>query len=448
MPEAFYKWGNGPGAELPTVVDAHDEVLVTEDGELYDAAAGAAVANLGHDVAGVGAVAAEQADSVGYVSTSHFSHEATERLARRLVEIAPDGLANPFLVNSGSEGIETAIKLARAYHRATGAPDKHKVIGRWQGYHGATLGALAASGNTTRRTAYDPLLADWPKIDPAYPYRWDHEGTPAEAGRAAARELERLVRQEGPETVAAFVAEPVSGSSIPAAHPHEAYFHEIRRICDEYDLLFVADEVMTGFGRCGPAFAVERFGVRPDVLVAGKGISAGYVPVSAALVTDRVAAPFAPDGPASFDHGHTHAGAPVGAAMAAHVVDRYDESVFAAGRAAGERLRDGLAPIADHPMVGEIRRAGAMLGVEFVADRETKAPFDPDRDVAHRIYEAALDEGVYTYPGTGSVDGIAGDHLMLAPPLTARDEALDAMAGGVVAAVERVGERLGVAPTA
>jgi adenosylmethionine-8-amino-7-oxononanoate aminotransferase len=432
----FYKWGGGVGADLPRVRRAYDEFLVTDDGELIDAAAGAAVANLGHSVQGVGDVAARQADEVGYLSTTHFAHDATDRLADRLTDHTPDGVDHPFLVNSGSEAIESAFKLARAYHRERGAPDKHKVVGRWASYHGATLGALSASGNTGRRSPFDPLVHDWPKAPPAYPYRWPYDGSPAEQARAAARDLERVVRREGPETVAAFVAEPVSGASIPAAHPHPAYFEEVRRICDEYDLLFVADEVMTGFGRVGPAFGVERFDVTPDVLAVGKGLSGGYVPVSAAVVHDRVAEVFAADGGAEFDHGHTHSGAPVGAAVAAHVVDRYDESVFAAGRALGERIEGGLAPLRDHPHVGEVRRAGAMLGVEFVRDRSTKEPFDPDRDVADAVYEAAMDRGVYTYPGGGSVDGAAGDHLMLAPPLTTSDGSADAIASAVVGAVE------------
>jgi adenosylmethionine-8-amino-7-oxononanoate aminotransferase len=195
---------------------------------------------------------------------------------------------------------------------------------------------------------------------------------------------------------------------------------------------------MTGFGRVGSTFAVERFDVTPDVLVVGKGLSGGYVPVSAAVVRKRVAEAFTADADAEFAHGHTHSGAPVGAAVAAHVVDQYDEDVFAAGRALGERIESGLDPLCDHPNVGEVRRAGAMLGVEFVRDRETKAPFDPDRGVADAVYEAAMERGVYTYPGGGSVDGTAGDHLMLAPPLTASDGSADTVASAVVGAVDDV----------
>jgi len=435
----FHKWGAGVGPDLPRIERAYDEFLVTDEGEeLVDAAAGAAVANLGHSVPGVADVAAEQAERVSYLSTSHFTHAATEALADRLADLAPGDLDAAFLVGSGSEANEAAFKLAGAYHRSRGGPTKHKVVSRWQAYHGSTLGALAASGNTTRRTPFDAMLPDWPHIGPAYPYRWGYEGTPEEQARAAARELETTVRQEGPETVAAFVAEPVGGASIPAARPHPAYYEEVRRICDEYDLLLIADEVMTGFGRTGELFAVEGYGVTPDLLVVGKGLSAGYAPISAVVVRDRVAEPFRPGGEGSFPHGHTYAGNPVAAAVAGHVVERYTPELLSTARARGETIRAGLEPLSDHPMVGEVRHVGAMLGVEFTADG--KEPFDPELRVSDRVYEAALERGVYTYPGRGSVDGVAGDHLMLAPPLNVPEDSAERIGRTVVEAVEAVAE--------
>ena len=438
----FYKWGAGVRPDLPRIDRAHGEFLVAADGtEIIDAAAGAAVVNLGHSVDGVADAALSQLDDVSYLSLSHFTNGASERLAARLAELAPGDLGHPFLVNSGSEANEAAFKLARAYHHAGGDAGKHTVIGRWQSYHGATLGALSATGNTARRSPYEPMLRGWPHIPPAYPYRWEHGGTPEEQAVAAARELETTIRQEGAGTVAAFVAEPVGGASIPAARPHPAYYREIRRICDEYDVLFIADEVMSGFGRTGPMFAVERYGVVPDMLVTGKGLSNGYTPISAVLVRDRIAERFA-DGGAAFNHGHTLGGNPLSSAIAAHVVDRYTEDVLATGRKRGALLADELAPLRDHPMIGDFRRAGAMVGIEFVADRETKEPFDPGLDVARRIYDEAFERGIYTYPGGGSVDGTAGDHLMLAPPLTIGEDSVRAVAAGVVAAVEAVGERV------
>ena len=440
----FYKWGGGIEPDFPCIARAHDEFLVTEDGrELVDAAAVAAVVNLGHSVPGVGDVAETQLSEVSYLSLSHFSHEAPEELASVLASITPGSLNNAFFVNSGSEANETAFKLARAYHRATGSPHKHTIIARWQSYHGATLGALSASGNTSRRTTYEPLLKDYPHIPPAYPYRWRYDGTREEQAIAAARELETAIEQAGPETVAAFIAEPVSGASIPAAHPHPAYFEEIRRICDEYDVLFIADEVMTGFGRTGTMFAVEQFGVLPDMLTIGKGMSGGYTPISATMVRDEIAVVFENEAGAPFSHGHTFSGNPLSAAIAAHVTDQYTDEVIETGRKRGEELIQALSPVRDSPIVGDVRHTGAMIGIEFVADPATKEPFDPELNVSERVYEHALERGVYTYPGSGSVDGTAGDHLMLTPPLTVAEDTVGTIATAVRAAIATVADAVG-----
>lgn len=439
----FYKWGAGRSPDHPVITDAYDEYLVTEDGtEIVDAAAGAAVVNLGHSLDGVAEVMAEQADRVAYVSTSHFTSPPVESLAGKLAGMAPGTLDNAFLANSGSEAVETAIKLARDYHVARGNEAKETVIGRWQSYHGATLGALSASGNTGRRSIYKPLMTDWPKLPPAYPFRWGYDGSPEAQARAAAAELESLIEREGPETVAAFIAEPVSGSSIPAAHPHPAYYREVRQICDTHDVLFIADEVMVGFGRTGEPFACDNFGVVPDLMALGKGVAAGYAPISATMVADHVAEALE-DADHSFYHGHTFSGNPVSTAVADHVVDRYTDSLFEAARERGDSLLAGLEPLAESPIVGDVRGIGLMIGVEFVADTETNEPFDPDENVASRIYDHALEEGVYVYPGGGSVDGQAGDHLLLVPPLTVSEDAVDRIARTVVDSVSTVAEELG-----
>lgn len=437
----FYKWGGGMNPDFPQIRRAYDEFLVTEDGrELVDAAAGAAVVNLGHSVPGIEDAAETQLSNVSYLSLSHFSHEATEELATTLASITPGDLNAAFFVNSGSEANEMAFKLARAYHRETGNPHKSTIIGRWQSYHGATLGALSATGNTSRRSEYEPMLQSWPHVPPAYPYRWKYEGTEKEQAIAAARELETVIKQEGPETVAAFIAEPISGASIPAAHPHPAYFEEIRRICDKYDVLFIADEVMTGFGRTGTMFAMDRFDVVPDMVTLGKGMSGGYTPISATMVRDEIATKFEHESGQSFSHGHTFGGNPLSAAIAAHVVDQYTDSVLETGRKRGAQLAAELDDLRDHPIVGNVRHVGAMIGIELVADRETKAPFDPDLNVNKRVYEQALQRGVYTYPGSGSVDGIEGDHLMLTPPLTISEDTVKTVSTAVLEAINDVAE--------
>jgi adenosylmethionine-8-amino-7-oxononanoate aminotransferase len=426
----LYKWGAGRDPDHPVITDAYNEYLVTEEGEkIIDAAAGAAVVNLGHSPDGVADVMAKQASHVGYTSTSYFTSPPVDALSEKVAGMTPGSLNAVFLSNSGSEAVESAIKLARDYHVARGETERETVIGRWQGYHGATLGALSASGNTGRRTTYKPFLKDWPKIGPAYPYRWGYDGSPEEQAEAAARELEMLIRREGPETIAAFIAEPVSGSSIPVAHPHPKYYQEIRRICDEYGVVFIADEVMVGFGRTGKPFACEHFDVVPDMMTLGKGMSAGFAPISATVIRDEIVETLE-DEEHAFYHGHTFSANPVSTAVADVVVDRYTPDLLENARTRGAALVDALEPLRESPIVGEIRQLGLMVGVEFVADRETKEPFDPELKVYERVFDRAFDRGVYVYPGSGSVDGHRGDHVMLSPPLT-----LDAAVGDEIARV-------------
>lgn len=435
----FYKWGGGLEPGYPRVVDAHDEFLVTEDGsEIVDAAAGAAVANLGHSLPEAVSVGEATLQKVGYLSLSHFSHDAPARLAERLGELAPGALEHTFLVGSGSEANEAAIKLARAYHAARGNARKSVVIGRQRSYHGSTIGALSASGSPSRRRPFEPLLVDGVHIPPAHPFRWEHTGSAAAQAEAAAGELETAIHRQGPENVSAFIAEPVGGSSIPAAHPHPAYYREVRRICDENDVLFVADEIMTGFGRTGARFAMEHYDVVPDVMTLGKAMSGGYAPISAAVMHADVAAAIDAGTGSTFSHGHTYSGHPASAAIAAHVVDRYTDTVIDGGDRLGQQLESALEPVRTHPLVGELRRLGLLLGIEFVTDRETNAPFDPALRVGQLVFDEALDRGVYVYPGSGSVDGVAGDHLMLAPPLTMGADSVERIAEGVRGAVEAV----------
>lgn len=437
------QWGR-LGLDLPTVESAHDEYLVTADGErIIDACSGLVVANLGHSVPGVADVMRDQAEAVSFVAPTRFTTDPAIRLAERLTDATPPGLDTAFFVSSGSQAVESALKLARVYHRRTGNPEKTTFVSRWQSYHGSTLGALSLSGRSLQRHQFRSLLHGWPHLPAAYPYRWDYDGPPEEQAVAAARELETLVRQEGPETVAGFVAEPVGGSTLPAAAPHPAYFREIRRICDEYDLLFVADEVMTGFGRTGPTFAVERYDVVPDVLVVGKGLTGGYAPVSGLAVHDRVAEHFRDEGD-RFAHGFTYGSNPVGCAVGAHVVEQYTEEVLRTGRERGRLLEETLEPLHGHPIVGDLRRTGLLLGIEFVADPETSEPFDPDLNVAERVHRAALESGAFVYPGQGCVDGVAGDHVTVAPPLTSSEEAIRKVGRILVSAVDEVAGDLGI----
>ncbi len=435
----YYKWGGGLAPDHPTVTDASEEFLRTDDGrEIIDGAAGAAVANLGHSPPVDSDDIQPPFEGVGYLSLSHFDHEAPTRLAAQLEALTPGTLDVSLFAGSGSEANEAAMKFAKKYHTARGNPGKSTVIGRWQSYHGSTLGALSASGNTGRRRDYDGMLASWPHIEPAYPYRWDHAGTETEQARTAARELEIAIRQQGAENVAAFIAEPVGGSSIPAAHPPAAYYEEIRRICDEYDVLFIADEVMTGFGRTGEWFAMEHYDVTPDIMTVGKGLSAGFAPVSATVFDEALVTEFETDLEGAFDHGHTYSGHPPSMQVASAVLESYTEDLLQTARDRGDRLAAHLDELASHEMVGEVRSIGQMHGIEFVADPETKTPFDPDRQVARRVYDAALERDVYVYPGGGSVDGVAGDHIMIAPPLTISEASIDRIGTAVAEAITNV----------
>lgn len=422
--------------DLPTIVDAHDEFLETESGEtIIDAAAGASVVNLGHSLSGVADVASDQLETFGYVNMKGFDHPKGVELSEKLAAIAPSDLNTAFFVNSGSEANEAAFKLARAYHEPS---SKNTIIGRWQSYHGSTIGALSAGGKSWDQHRYKPMLKEWPHIGQAHPFRWDYSGSPKEQAIAAARELETTIRREGPESVAAFIAEPVGGSNIPAAHPHPAYYEEIRRICDEYDVLFIADEVLVGFGRTGELFAVEHFDVVPDIMTIGKGLSSGYAPISAVMMREKVAAEFEGEDGKIFNHGHAFGGHPPSAAIASHVVDEYTEDLLATCRERGEQLADALAPLRDHPMVGEFRQIGLLVGIEFVADRSDNYPYDPDLEVASRISETVLENGVYIFPGGGTIDGVAGDHIMISPPLTVSANTISDIASVIVDSVERV----------
>jgi len=435
----FYKWGSGTNPDAPRIEHAHDEFLITAEGErIIDAASGALVVNLGHSVPDVSERMRDQSEDVAYVSTSYFRNEPADRLSERLADLTPDPLSASFFVGSGSEANEAAIKLARAYHLARGNERKETVICRHGSYHGATLGALSLSGKPTRTAPFVPLLDRGPRIPAAYPYRWSYEGTPEEQAIAAARELDRAITREGPETVAAFIAEPVSGSTLGAAHPHPAYYREVRRICDRHDVCFIADEVMTGFGRTGEFFAVDHAGVTPDILTVGKGISGGYAPIAAAIVSKDIAETFDADSDHSFAHGHTFSANPLSTAIADHVVGRYDENVLADVRERGSALRTALSPLEGHPNVGEIRGLGLMQGIELVADAETKRPFDPEKTVSKRLFERCLSEGVYVYPGSGSVDGRAGDHLLLGPPFITSPDSIETIAETVIEAIESV----------
>jgi adenosylmethionine-8-amino-7-oxononanoate aminotransferase len=407
----------------PIVVRGEGIYLYDDQGNRYiDGSGGsAAVTAIGHGVPEVATAIAEQAAKLAYAPSHAFTNEAVETCARLIVErYAPDGFGKVWFVSGGSEATENAIKMALQYHRERGQGTRHIVIGRRQSFHGATIAALAVGGNAGRRRPYSAILPPAEHISACNPYRDTVDGL------ARADELEYAIRQIGPDNVAAFIAEPVVGATLGAMPPSPDYFGRIREICDRYGVLFIADEVMTGFGRTGRPWGLDHWGVCPDLIVCAKGISGGYAPLGAVLAKPEFVGEVRTRS-GSFVIGHTSSGNPLscaaGAAVLQYVLDhRLIENAADVGAYFKERLQ-GLAE--RHEMIGDARGLGLLLGIELVRDRESKAPFPAAWGVARRLGAATLERGLISYPGSGTVDGVAGDHVLFAPPLIISREQVD-----------------------
>ncbi len=427
---------------LPPVVARGDGVyLYDESGKQYfDGSGGAAVSCLGHGDEKVTSAIKAQLDSVAFAHTSFFTSQPAEELADRLASLAPAGIERVYLVSGGSEAMEAALKLARQYYLEIGQPQRRHVIARRQSYHGNTLGALSTGGNMWRRKQFEPLLIETSHVSPCYEYRDRAPGESAEEyGQRLADELEAEILRLGSDSVMAFVAEPVVGATMGAVPPVPGYFRRIREICDRYGVLLILDEVMCGMGRTGTLFAIEQEGISPDITAVAKGLGAGYQPIGAMLCSGRIYEAIE-NGSGFFQHGHTYVGHPVAAAAALAVLKRLvDDGIGARVAPMGQRLREGLqAAFGQHPHVGDIRGRGLFLGLELVADRATKAPFDPALRVAARLKAAAFDEGLICYPMSGTIDGLQGDHILLAPPFIMEDRHVDEITGKLGRALERV----------
>jgi hypothetical protein len=400
----------------------------TEGRRYLDASGGAIVVNLGHGVREVAQALSDQAVQVAYAHPTMFTSRPVEAYATALAEVI--SLPDPrfFFLSSGSEAVETAIKLARQVQVERGRNGRHLIISRQQSYHGTTLGALAVAGKPKMRRPFRPLLVDGPHIPPPYcyrcPFNLSHPGCDLRCADALDAEIERV----GSPNVAAFIAEPVSGATLGAVVPPPGYWPRVREICDRHRVLLIADEVMTGFGRTGRWFALDHWDVVPDVAAMSKGTAGGYVPFSVTaargdLVDDIVA------GSGNFVHGGTFSHHPVSTAAGLatlRYLKQHDLIAMAArkGKQMGEKLRDGLG---DLPCVGDVRGIGLMWGVEFVAERETKAPFPPRRHFAQTVADTVFERGLIVYPTAGCVDGTAGDHLTLGPPFIITEDQMDEM---------------------
>jgi len=407
-------------AANPWMVRGEGIYLYDSDGKRYiDGASGSAlVCNIGHGVGVAAAAMTPQAEVLAYNPFHCSRSQAYEDMAERLIRMAPEGFGKVFSVSSGSEAVENAVKFARQYQVARGAPSKHLVISRWQSYHGNTLGAAACSGYTARRRKHAPLLKDAVHIPPAFCYRCYFELTYPSCELKCARALESAILQEGPENVSAFIAEPVVGAALGAAPAPPGYFQKIREICDRHAVVFIADEVMCGLGRTGADFAIDHWAVTPDLIAAGKGLGSGYFPMAACLVSVTVADMMEAKG-AAFEGVHTCCGHLLGSRVATAVMDYIEKNQLVRNsKEQGERLLQGIEALKDRrPSVGDVRGCGLMCGVEFVQDKAAKRPYPPELKVAERVMDACLERGLIVYPGHGTVDGVAGDHLLIGPPL-------------------------------
>jgi adenosylmethionine-8-amino-7-oxononanoate aminotransferase len=415
--------------QYPTVVRGEGIYLFDADGKRYiDGSGGsAAVTSIGHGVEEVVEAMTKQARTLAYGPTHAFSTEAIEDCARVIVEdFAPEGLDRVWFVSGGSEATENAVKMALQYQRERGQGTRHLVIGRWSSFHGATLGALAYGGNTGRRRLYSPVLFNTEHIAPCFQYRCTANSHCPECDLSCAHQLEHVIRQVGPENVAAFIAEPVVGATLGVVAATPGYFQEIREICDRYGVVFIADEVMTGFGRTGRKFAIDFWGVTPDLIACAKGISGGYAPLGAVIAKPEFVGEVKQRGH-SFAIGHTAAGNPLSCAVGAAVL-RYvrDHELIRNAETVGEYFLDRLRNLKGrHEIIGDVRGLGLLLGIEFVRDRQTKEPFPPEWQVSKRLGIETLKRGLVSYPGTGTVDGALGDHMLYAPPLTITAEQID-----------------------
>ncbi len=409
----------------PTAVRGEGAYIYDSTGKRYlDGSGGAAVSCLGHSDPDVIAAVQAQVGTLEFAHTGFFTSDPAEALAERLIAHAPDGLDKVYFLSGGSEAVETALKMARQYFVETGEPQRTRFISRRQSYHGNTLGALAAGGNVWRKAQFAPLLAETSHIAPCYAYREQEAGESLEAyGLRAANALEEELLRVGPDTVIAFIAEPVVGATLGAVPAVPGYFKRIREICDRYGVLLILDEVMCGMGRTGTLFACEQDGVAPDILTIAKGLGAGYQPIGATLCSARIHEAFV-QGSGFFQHGHTYIGHPVACAAGDAVVTKLTEGglVERAARM-GDTLDHALrAAFADHPHIGDMRGRGMFRGLEIVADRDSKTPFDPALGINKKVKAAAFEAGLICYPMGGTVDGQKGDHVLLAPPFILTDD--------------------------
>lgn len=405
----------------PKIVKGDGIYLYDENGNKYiDGCSGSAVANLGHGNKEIAEFAKKQLETIAYTHLSRWTSDPIEKCAKQIADLAPGTLNHVYFLSGGSESTEAAVKLARQYFvEKNPQTSKWKVISKKDSFHGNTLGALSMTGIVERRTIYDPMLINFPKTKQFYHYRnsWNAKDL-YETSVKAAEALEAEILFQGAENVAAFISEPVVGSAAPGIHPHAIYFEMVRKICDDYNILFIIDEVMTGFGRTGKMFGIEHFNVVPDIMCVAKGMSSGYSPIGAVIASDKIFNQIMVNGSGQFKHGHTYGGNPLSCCIASKVMEIIvRDDILTNVILRSNELMKNLNKLYDYDFVGDIRGKGLLIGIEFVKDKTTKEPFHKKHNIKGLITQLCLDQGLVVYPGGGSNLGKNGDHILIAPPL-------------------------------
>ncbi|WP_339164923.1 aspartate aminotransferase family protein [Siminovitchia sp. FSL H7-0308] len=430
--------------EYPFITHGKGIYLYDDQGKQYiDGSSGAVTASIGHGVQEVINAMAEQSKKVSFVYRSQFTTEVAEQLAKKMSDISPGDLNWSFFVNSGSEATETAMKIAIQYWQEQGRNTKNKIISRWMSYHGITMGALSMSGHIQRRERFEPMLENYPSVSAPYYYRDANGRTIEECDDDYAEELEKEIWRVGKEHIAAFIAEPLVGAAGGALTPSDQYFRKMKAVCDEYDILFIADEVMTGVGRTGKMFGMEHFGITADIMATGKGMGAGYTPIAAAVVSEKVMEPIL-NGSKSIMSGHTFSANPQSAATALAVLQYMEKyNVVENSARMGAYLKKRITELAQtSEIIGDVRGKGLFVGIEFVEDKLTKKSFSRECDLVNRIVRANFEEGLLVYPANAGVDGITGDAIILSPPLTIRKEEVEELVTRFAAALRKVEREL------
>jgi adenosylmethionine-8-amino-7-oxononanoate aminotransferase len=423
----------------PQIVNAEGLMLEDDQGRRYlDAVSGIFVVNIGYGVASVGEAMARQAAKIAFVYAGDFATEAETALAQKIVSLAPNGFSKAYFVSGGSEANEVAFKIARKYQRAKKRDSRWRIVSRWQSYHGATMATLSASGKVSRRSDFLPYMLDFPRAPTANAYRRPDGVAPEEYGRLCAEEIDRRIVQEDPASIAALIVEPLTGAGSGALVPPNGYMDTLRTVCDRHDILLIADEVVTGFGRTGEMFASQHFDVQPDIITFGKGIASGYAPLAGVLISDHVIRTIEASEATSLFTGYTYSGHAVSCAAGLEVLNVMERQGYVRKvREDGEWFFQEALSRLPHPVVGDIRGRGFLMGVEFVEDRATKRPFAPEKKFYQRVITAAREKGLLIRGENGCIDGVHGDHILLAPSFCATRRELGDILDRLAEAIDR-----------